>query len=80
MLAVDVDPTEDAGEIQAYREQQGYPWDMAPGNQEMLIGYGVTTTAKKLGVDRNGIITFTEGYGVKKAEEWEGVFQGLAEQ
>ena len=78
-MAVDVNPTEEAREIQAYKERQGYPWDMAPGNQEVVIGYNANTTAKKYAVDRDGIITFAKGYGVENAETWEGVFEALSQ-
>jgi hypothetical protein len=76
---VDVDPTEDAGAIQVSKEQQGYPWDMAPGNQEVIISYSANTTAKKYAVDKDGVITFAKGYGVEKAETWGGVFEALSQ-
>ena len=78
-LAVDVNPTEDSEDIQAYKEREGYTWDMVPGNQEVLINYGVNATTKKYAVDRGGAITFKSN-GSLKDETWERVFGDLAQQ
>ena len=76
-LAVDADPTEDPHKIRSYKEAQGYTWDMALNDREMMRSYNIIRQASKVVVDGNGIILFRTGYGSEPAETWNRIFEGL---
>jgi hypothetical protein len=78
-LGVDVDPTESTDKIRQYKEQQGYPWEMAPGNRDLLVSYDAFSTTRKYVVDRNGVIAF-RGSGITSDSKWEELFEAVVQQ
>ena len=76
--AVGQDPTESLGEMEQYRERQGYPWPVAEPIDKMLIDLRVLQQSTKIAVDARGIITYRAGYGRGDPDTWWQVFQGLA--
>ena len=79
-MAVGIDPTEGPDVLQSYRDAMGYPWTVTLGSRDVLERYGVTQTAVKYGIDRQGTIAFYRGYGVGDAAGWEAVFEDLVQR
>ena len=75
--AIGVDPTEDIGELEAYRGKQGYPWPVAQPGVGMLADFNVTTQSTKVVFDAAGVITYRAGYGQGDPETWRRVFEEL---
>jgi hypothetical protein len=61
----------------AYKKAQGYPWPVAVAPSGMLPAYNITIQSTKVAVNRAGVITFREGYGVKGGDVWHRVFKEL---
>ncbi|MDP6454203.1 MAG: hypothetical protein QF898_12900 [SAR202 cluster bacterium] len=78
--AINVDPTASFEEIEAYREQQGYPWPMAQPAEGLLADFKVTRQSTKVAVNSDGFITYRDSYGKGSDETWHQVFQELAAQ
>lgn len=75
---VSVDPTESIQELEAYRQQQAYPWPMATAGRGMLADLNVRVQSTKIAFDRNGVIVYRAGYGQGDVEEWARVMKQLA--
>jgi hypothetical protein len=69
-VAIGIDPSESAQQLDRYKSDQGYPWPVAVANRDLLERYRVTTTSIKFALDRNGVVQYQRGYGVGSAEEW----------
>lgn len=76
--SVSVDPSETIEELQAYRQQQGYPWPVATAGPRMLADLNVRVQSTKLAFGRDGVITYRDGYGKGNDERWRQVFEELA--
>lgn len=79
-VAAGIDPTEGPEVVRAYRQAQGYPWTVVLAEREILERYNVVSTAIKYAIDRQGIITFQQGYGIEDVQRWEQVFARLVER
>lgn len=51
---------------------------MGTPSHRMLPDYNIVSQATKVGIDRNGVITFRAGYGTVAPEMWHQVFRQLA--
>ena len=76
--AIGVDPTEDVGKLEAYRENQGHPWPVAQPGVGMLAAFKVTAQSTKVAFDSAGLIRYRDGYGRGDEETWRRVFEELA--
>ena len=75
--AVGEDPTEPLERLEDYRLQQDYPWPVAEAGPGMLAYLRVLVQATKIAFDRQGIITYRDGYGGGGEETWRQVFDDL---
>ena len=78
ILAISTDPFDDDAGIRRYRDQNGYPWMMAPTDLEMIKEYGVRVQATKFGIDADGVIVYKRGYGTASEADWIKVLEQLA--
>ena len=78
VVLVGMDLTEGPERLQAYRDQQGYPWQVTVGNRGIIVAYNVLTTATKFVIDADGVIVARDGYGVKSADGWRQVLSSVA--
>ena len=78
MLAVGFDQSEGINRLEAYRQDQGYPWPVATGPRQMARDYEVLIQATKLGISPEGIVVFRKGYGTNSPEEWRGLLDTLS--
>jgi hypothetical protein len=76
-VAVGIDPSETAADLDRYKAEQGYPWPVAVANRDLLERYRVNTTSIKYAMDRRGVIQYQRGYGVGSADEWSRLLQSL---
>ena len=77
MIAVSVDPADSAEVLKDYRQKNGYPWMIAPGNREIVERYGVMSTMSKFGIDRAGTIALKGGHTAEDVKAWERMFEDL---
>lgn len=70
LLAIDVDPSEDADLVNRYRQRQGYPWPMAVYDPFVVSDYRVTSQASKVAINAEGVIVFRSGFGSLRADKW----------
>lgn len=80
LIAVGVDPAEGPEVLRAYRDEYGYPWTVARGDQQFLENYGMNATAAKTAVDRRGMIRWKGTHTVEDVQAWEQIFEELARQ
>ena len=78
--AINIDPTDSFENIEAYREQQGYPWPVAQPGAGMLASFRVTSQSTKIAIGSDGVIIYRDGYGKGSDEMWHEVLQELAAQ
>ena len=79
VLAVSTDPLgDDADRIRSYKEQNDFPWPMAPTSPEMVKAYNVTKQSTKFAIDADGIIAYTRGYGNAGEAEWKHILESVA--
>jgi hypothetical protein len=78
--AINIDPTDSFDNIEAYREQQGYPWPVAQPGAGMLASFKVTRQSTKIAIGTDGVIIYRDGYGKGSDEKWHEVLQELAER
>jgi hypothetical protein len=78
LVAVSVDPADTLEVLREYRQTNGYPWTVAPGNREIVERYNVITTMSKYAIDRRGTIAFKGGHTVEDDRAWERAFEELA--
>ncbi|MBI4312933.1 MAG: hypothetical protein HY681_14320 [Chloroflexi bacterium] len=77
-IAIGIDPYEKLDDLVAYKKAQGYPWPVAVAPAGILPAYDITIQATKVAVNRQGVITFREGYGVMGEDAWRNVFEDLS--
>ena len=77
VLSVGVDPTETGQKILSYKESEGFSWDMATADVQMLKDYNVTRQAAYMALDSNGVVVSGVTYGSESAEDWRELFKGL---
>ena len=77
-IAAGIDAAEGPQALSAYKEAQGYPWQVALAGREVIERYNVVSTSIKYGVDRNGVVAYHAGYGVSDEARWRAVFDELA--
>ena len=75
--AVGQDPSESLGQMERYRDEQGYPWPVAETDTSTLRKLRVLQTSTKLAVDNRGIISYRAGHGGGNPEKWRSVFRQL---
>lgn len=76
--AVGTDPFESIQEMEAYREEQGYPWPIAYAGDGMLADFRITSQSTKVVFDSEGIIVYRDTYGRGDAEQWRSVFEEIS--
>ena len=76
-LAVNVDPSESVAKILAYKESEGYTWDMTSADRDMLRSYNVTRQAAYATIDANGVVVSSVTYGSESADSWRELFDSL---
>ena len=79
ILALGYDPTESLGELEADARGEGYPFPVGVAPRQMVLDYGVLIRSTKVGIGKDGVVTFRSGYGVSPAETWRAVLRHLAE-
>ena len=77
LIAVSVDPADGPERLKEYRQKNGYPWTIAPGNREIVERFGVMSTMSKYGIDRAGTVALKGGHSVEDARAWERMFEDL---
>ncbi len=70
VLAVSIDPGDDADKISRYQDQYDFRWPMALTSREMLVAYGVRQQSTKFAIDADGIVTYTRGPGNAGKDGW----------
>ncbi len=78
VLAVSTDPGDDNDAIRSYKDQNEFPWPMAPTSPEMVRAYGVRAQSTKFAIDADGIIAYTKGYGNAGEAEWIRILESVA--
>ena len=78
VLAVSIDPGDDADKISSYQDRNDYRWPMALTSREMLVAYGVRQQSTKFAIDADGIIAYTKGYGNAGEAEWIRILESVA--
>ena len=76
--AVNIDPTDNMERLEAFRENQGYPWPIAHSGGDTLASLKVRQQSTKVAIDANGVIVYRERMGGGNAEKWREVFQELS--
>ncbi len=75
-LAVDLDTTETIDQIKNYQQKNGYTWQFAPGNLDILQSYNIKSTTSKFGITPQQKITYLKA-GVINSAEWDSLFKSL---
>jgi len=75
-IAIDLDLTENAQQLDNYKKTGNHNFNLAPGNPQVLTDYGIRGTTAKFAVSREGIILYS-GYGVLNDNQWGIIFDGL---
>ena len=66
--------------LENYRQRQEHPWPVAnPADAAVLQNLGVTVQSTKIAFDRNGVITYRDGFGSGNLQTWRQVFDQLAQ-
>ena len=76
--AVNIDPTDDMERLEAFREDQGYPWPIAHSGKDTLTRLNVTYQSTKVAIGADGIIVYRERMGGGDPDKWREVFQELS--
>lgn len=77
---VGTDRGEGKERLESYRDAQGYPWPIGLTERDTLENLRVFTQSTKIAFDKNGIITYRDGYGQGNPEIWRNVFSELSSQ
>ncbi len=78
VLVVGFDRTESLEKIKGYREAHNYGWLFAGYNKEAITRFRIVTQASKIGLDADGEVVFSEGFGVVSNEGWRDLLRKLA--
>ena len=78
VLAVSIDPGDDADKISSYQDQYDFRWPMALTSREMLVAYGVRQQSTKFAIDADGIVTYTRGPGNAGEDGWTRILETAA--
>ena len=78
VLVVGFDPTESLEKIKGYKEARNYMWLFAGYNEVAITRFQIVTQSSKVGLDADGEVVFSEGFGVVSNEGWLGLLQKLA--
>ena len=78
LLAVAVDPTERPEALRAFQRREGYGWEFAVADPDVLERYDVRTTMRKFGIDRSGNIAVRGGHAADDEAAWGELFETLA--
>lgn len=78
LLVVDMDLGESVQELRRFREQQGYPFQLATTDAATLVAFNYVGRSSKFGVDRTGVIVYRADYGQGSDGEWRALFKQLA--
>jgi len=77
---IGADPNERLEKLVAYRDENNYPWPIAFPGIGTLRKLWVVSQATKIALNKEGIITYRDGYGRGSDQTWRGVFEDLAAQ
>ena len=72
-----IDPFEGLDELEEFRQQEGHPWHIAMPWNGMLADLHVTVQSTKILIDRTGIISYRDGYGVGDVIEWRKAMENI---
>ena len=78
ILAVGIDPSEDASDILSYKDSHGFIWPMTTADVEMLKAYGVTRQAAHMTLDASGVIVSELSTKAEKEEGWRELLEALS--
>ncbi len=78
ILGVEQDPTESASKIREYAEKNGYPWEMATFDADIVLEYRILQQASKVAINANGVITYRGGKGNLSSSKWREVLDEVA--
>lgn len=76
MVAVSIDPTDDAAVMKQLVKDRGVTFPVAAGNPQLMVKLGVKGQATTVGIDKNGDIAFTKK-GVLSADDYRKLFHSL---
>lgn len=77
VLGISVDPTDLPARLRRYRAEYKLPWDLVPGNTEIILGYNVRSQATLVALDDTGVIVQRTSYGMKSSSDWQALFDNL---
>ncbi len=78
LYAVGTDPSESLARLEAYREDQGYPWPVAEVDRSVISDFRVVIPSTKVAFDGDGIIVYRDGYSGGNEGRWIEVFEQLS--
>ena len=78
LLAVGIDPSEDASDILSYKDSHGFTWPMTTADVDMLKAYGVTRQAAHMTLDASGVIVSELSTKTEKEDGWRALLEALA--
>ena len=72
--AVGVDPTEDLGVLESFRQDQNHPWPVALPMGSMIADFRVLKQSTKVVFDKNGVIIYRYAFG-RGGSQWPELFE-----
>ena len=78
ILGVEQDPTEGASKIREFAGKNGYTWEMATFDADIVLEYRILQQSSKVAINANGVITYRGGYGNLSPSKWREVLDEVA--
>ena len=78
ILGVEQDPTEGASKIREFAGKNGYMWEMAVFDADIVLEYRILQQSSKVAINANGVITYRGGYGSLSPTKWREVLDEVA--
>ena len=73
------EPGAELSDLVSFKNKHGHPWPVALTTPTLFKQYNVVQHSTKVAIDRDGVIAFREGYGVKGQDTWVRLFQELSQ-
>ena len=77
LVAISIDPTDDAGVIRELAEKEGFTFPSTKGHPDIMLDFGVSSQATTVAVNREGYITEVRSNTALSEDEFREMFESL---
>ena len=78
LIVVGFGPSQTISTLREYQAENDSLAVFAEGPNTVLESFSVTTRSTKIGLNRDGVVVFREGYGMADADTWRSRLRSIA--